>query len=228
MRSSKNLIALGVGFLLAIVFWMLSSSSSRPDSSRKKADTAIAQYEPGELDRIDHAVRMARAWHATTTGRLGAELFQTEEDVVCPSDTHTVTRALTSTGPGDITEEFIATGNMIYAREAGQPWHSENDPSPEKCQSGPSAGSQKFLTLLAPMKHAVRVQQGPLIKLSDGSCRLWDLSGASNLPFHSICVEESTHYPRRLQIGGLLVEYSKWNQPALIEPPEMPSSHAMP
>lgn len=226
MRSPKNLIALALGFFLAIAFWMLSSSNSSSDSSRKKQDQPIGQYEPGELDRVEHAVRLARAWHATTTGRLGSELFQTVEDVVCPSDTHTITRTLTSAGPGEVTEEFITTANMIYAREAGQPWRAETDPSPEKCQSGPSAGSQNFLTLLEPMKHAVRVQEGPLIKLSDGSCRLWDLSGASNLPFHSICVEESTHYPRRLQIGGLLIEYSKWNEPALIEPPEM--QHPMP
>ncbi len=228
MRSPKNLIALALGFLLAIVFWMVSSSNSSSDSSRKKQDQPMGPYEPGELDRIEHAVRLARAWHTTTTGRLGAELFQTEEDVVCPSDTHTVTRSLTSAGPGDITEEFITTANMTYAREAGQPWRSETDPSPDRCQSGPSAGSQKLLTLLGPMKHAARVQEGPLIKLSDGSCRLWDISGASNLPFHSICAEESTHYPRRLQVGGLLVEYSKWNQPALIEPPEMQSSPPMP
>lgn len=228
MRSPKNLIALALGFFLAIAYWMLSSSSSSSDSSRKKPEQPIGEYEPGELDRIEHAVRLARAWHATITGRLGAELFQTEEDVVCPSDSHTVTRALTSAGPGDATEEFIATANMIYAREAGQPWRSETDPSPDKCQSGPSAGSQKLLALLEPMKHVVRVQEGPLIKLSDGTCRLWDLSGASNLPFHSICVEESTHYPRRLQVGGLLVEYSKWNQPALIEPPLMQSPHPMP
>ena len=228
MRSPKNLIALGLGFFLAIAFWMFSSSNSSSDSRREKPDTGMEQYEPGELDRIEHAVRLARAWHTTTTGRLGAELFQTGEDVVCPSDTHIVTRSLTSTGPGDVTEEFITTGNMIYAREAGQPWRSETDPSPDKCESGPSAGSQKLLAFLEPMKHSVRVTQGPLIKLSDGSCRLWDLSGASNLPFHSICVEESTHYPRRLQIGGLLVEYSKWNQPALIEPPEMTAPHAVP
>jgi hypothetical protein len=229
MLSPKNLIALGVGFLLAIVFWMVSSSSdSSRDSEPKKQDPAIGAYEPGELDRVEHAVRLARAWHATATGRLGAALFQTEEDVVCPSDTHIVTRSLTSAGPGDITEEFITTANMIYAREAGQSWRSETDPSPDKCHSGPSAGSQKLLALLEPMKRTVRVTEGPLIKLSDGACRLWDLSGALNLPFHSICVEESTHYPRRLQIGGLLVEYSKWNQPALIEPPEMQSSHATP
>ncbi len=229
MRSPKNLIALGVGFFLAIVFWMISSSShSSRDSDKKKQDPATGTYEPGELDRIEHAVRLARAWHATTTGRLGAELFQTEEDVVCPSDTHVVTRSLTSAGPGDVTEEFITTSNMIYAREAGQAWRSETDPSLDKCHSGPSAGSQKLLTLLEPMKHTVRMTEGPMIKLSDGNCRLWDLSGASNLPFHSICVEESTHYPRRLQIGGLLVEYSKWNQPALIEPPEMAAPHAIP
>ncbi len=94
MLSPKNLIALGVGFLLAIVFWMVSSSSeSSRDSEPKKQDTAIGANEPGELDRIEHAVRLARAWHATTTGRMGAELFQTEEDVVCPSDTHIVTRS---------------------------------------------------------------------------------------------------------------------------------------
>jgi len=183
---------------------------------------------PNELDRVEHAVRLARAWHVVSIGRLGAEPFQTEEDVVCPSDTHTLTRSLTPDGPGEMTEEFITTANLLYAREAGQPWRSETDPSPDHCQAGPSAGAQKLLTLIEPMKRSVRLHEGPLIKLNNGTCRLWDLLGASNLPFHSICVEEETHLPRRLQVGGLLIEYSRWNQPALIEPPEMASPTEIP
>jgi hypothetical protein len=212
---------------MAIAIWLVSSSDSGRSSSARKHEPTVDQSAPNELDRIANAVRLARAWHATSTGRLGAELFRTEEDVVCPSDTHTVTRSVTAAGPGDVTEEFLTTGNMLYAREAGEPWHSESDPSPDKCHDGPSAGSQKLLPILDPLKHAVRLTEGPVIKLSDGTCRLWDLSGASNLPFHSICVEDGTHLPRRLQVGGLLIEYSKWNEPVLIEPPEMPSSHPL-
>jgi hypothetical protein len=229
LRSPKNVIALGLGFLIAIFFWLLSSpSSNRASTTNKKQQPSYGEGGPNELDRIVNAVRLARAWHATTTGRLGAELLQTEEEVVCPSDTHSVTRPLGSAGPGEVTEEFITTGNMLYAREAGQPWRSQPDAVPEKCKTGPSAGSQKLLTLLEPMKHVVRITEGPVIKLNNGTCRLWDLSGASNLPFHSICVEDATHLPRRLQVGGLLVEYSNWNQPVIIEPPEMPSAHPEP
>jgi hypothetical protein len=229
LRSPKNLIALGVGFFVAIVFWLVSSSDSSHLSIQKQ-QPELVRSEPNELDRMEHAIRLARAWHVISTGRLGNELFQTEEDVVCPSDTHTITRSLTANGPGEVTEEFITTANMIYEREAGEPWRSQPDPDPDtdKCKNGPSAGSQKLLTMLTPIKHAVRVSEGPVIKLGSGSCRLWDLSGASNLPFHSICVEDDTHLPRRLQLGGLLVEYSNWNQPTIIEPPEMPSSHPVP
>jgi hypothetical protein len=49
---------------------------------------AFDRSQPNELDHIEHAVRLARAWHATTTGQLGGQLFLTEEDVICPSETH--------------------------------------------------------------------------------------------------------------------------------------------
>jgi hypothetical protein len=228
LRSPRNLIALSLGFFLAIAFWLLSSSDAGRDSETKRQQAALERSEPNELDRIEHAVRLARAWHVTSTGRLGAELFQTEEDVVCPSDSHTVTRSLSAAGLGDVTEEFITTANKMYAREAGQPWFSQPDPSPDKCANGPSAGAQKLLPQLKSMEQVVRVTEGPVIKLNDGSCRIWDLSGAGNLPFHSICVEEHTHLPRRLQLGGLLVEYSHWNQPTIIEPPELPGPHPLP
>ena len=218
MPSTKNVIALGVGFALAIGLWLLWNSSGRPAS---KHASVAEQSGPGELDRIEHAVRLARAWHVASTGQIGGQLFLTEEDVICPSDIHTVTRSLSPTGPGEVTEEFITTGNTLYAREAGQPWRSAPDPSPNKCENGPSAGTQKLLTLLAPIKRTARLRQGPLVTLAGGACRIWDLSGTPNLPFHSICVEESTGLPLRLQLGGLLVEYSRWNQPVIIEPPDM-------
>ncbi|HKS76252.1 MAG TPA: hypothetical protein VJQ82_23770 [Terriglobales bacterium] len=219
-RSPRNLFALIFGFFLAMVFWWFFNSDSSHARPRPSETPELAQ--PGQLDRIEHALRLARAWHVRSTGRLNTELFQTEEDVVCPSDSHTITRALTPAGPGEVTEEFITTANTLYARENGQPWRSEPDPSPDKCQNGPSAGPQKLIPLLTSVKQVARVTQGPLIKLGDTPCRIWDLSGASNLPFHSICVDEQTNLPVRLQVGGLLIEYSKWNQPALIEPPEMP------
>jgi len=219
MPSSKNLIALGIGFVLAIALWLLWSSPARHSVARQQP--AFDRSQPNELDHIEHAVRLARAWHATTTGQLGGQLFLTEEDVICPSETHLVTRSLTSAGPAEISEEFITTANTLYAREAGLPWRSAPDPVTDHCQNGPSAGAQKLLTLLVPLKRSVRINEGPVIKLANGTCRLWELSGAANLPFHSICVEETTHLPRRLQVGGLLIEYSNWNQPVIIEPPEM-------
>ena len=228
LRSPRNLIAIGLGFFLAIIFWMLSSSGSSRDSETKQPEPKFEPYATNELDRVSDAVRVARAWHVTSTGRVGNKIFQTEEDVVCPSDSHIVTRPLTQTGPSEVSDEFISIANTMYAHEAGESWHSQPDPDPAKCTNGPSAGSEKLLTLLDPIQHAARVTEGSLIKLNDGTCRIWELSGASNLPFHSICVDGATHYPRRLQIGGLLIEYSHWNEPALIAPPEMPSSHPLP
>jgi len=228
LRSPRNLLALAFGFFVAIAFWLLSTSSSSRDFDRRHEQAVLERAAPNQLDRIDRAVRLARAWHVTSTGRVGDAPFQTEEDVVCPSDSHTVTRSLSPSGPGEVTEEFITTANMAYAREAGQPWRSQSDSSSDHCTNGPSAGSQKLLTALAPIKHSARVTAGPVIQLKEGTCRLWDLSGTSNLPFHSICVEDATNLPRRLQLGGLLIEYSHWNQPTIIEPPEIPSPHPQP
>lgn len=223
-RSPRNLLALAFGFFIAIVFWWFSNSDS--SHARRRESELQPRAALGQLDRIEHALRLARAWHVRSTGRINAELFQTDEDVICPSDSHTVTRSLTPAGPGEVTEEFITTANILYARENGQPWHSEPDPSPEKCENGPSAGSQKLIPLLDSMKQVARVSQGPMLKFGDKTCRLWDLTGAANLPFHSICTDEQTNLPIRLQVGGLLVEYSNWNQPTIIEPP--PSTNSSP
>lgn len=228
LHSPRNLIALGLGFFLAIGLWWWASSDSSHGSDTRQREPAEEPFAPNELDRMVRAVRLARAWHVTSTGRAGSVLFQTDEDVVCPSDTHTVTRSLTPSGPGEVTEEFITAADRIYEREAAEPWRSQPDPAPDKCRNGPSAGSQKLITLIDSIQHAVRVTAGPVITWKDGSCRLWDLGGAANLPFHSICIEDATHLPRRLQLGGLLVEYSRWNQPTIIEPPEMPSPHPLP
>jgi len=220
-------VALVFGFVLAIAFWWFSSFDSS-HASPSRQPPPVERLQTGQLDHVEHALRLARAWHVVSTGRINSQLFQTEEDVVCPSDSHTVTRSLTPSGPGEVTEEFVTTANTLYARENGQPWRSEPDPSPDKCQNGPSAGAQKLIPLIVLVKPIARVSQGPLVKLGSVPCRIWDLSGASNLPFHSICVDEQSHLPVRVQVGGLVIEYSKWNQPTIIEPPEMPSTHPQP
>jgi hypothetical protein len=227
LRSPKNLVALALGFFAAVAFFWFSNSDSSHASRSRQAETA-QRFEPGQLDRIEHALRLARAWHVVSTGRLNSQLFQTEEDVVCPSESHTVTRSLTPSGPGEVIEEFVTTANTLYARENGEPWRSEPDPAPDKCQDGPSAGAQKLIPLIVLVKQVARVSQGPLVNLGGVPCRMWDLSGASNLPFHSICVDEQTNLPVRLQVGGLVIQYSKWNQPTIIEPPEMSSPHSQP
>jgi hypothetical protein len=224
LRSPKNLIALGAGFLLAIFVWWLwtPSDTDRTPTSREQP-RLTAHSAPNVLDRIEFAMRNVRAWRVTSIGRINGQLFQTDEDVVCPSDSHAVTKALSGPGAGTVAEEFIATRNTVYAREGAQPWHSQPDNAPDKCKSGPMAGSQPLVELIDGLKkNSVTVNEGPVIKFEGGTCRLWELSSAASLPMHSICVDEVTGLPRELQLGGLRVEYSNWNQAVDIEPPDTP------
>jgi hypothetical protein len=216
LPSRRNAIALVGGFLLAFLLWWWKSGS-RP------ASTAHSFSPTEELDRVVYAVSHARSWRVTTIGTLRGQPFQTDQDVLCPFDSYTITYTLSASGPRSVAEEFIETKDTLYAREGGQPWHSQANTSVDKCRLGPMAGPAPLVDTLDGLKRSTKPRKSLLVQSGGGACRLWDFfDGQSDVPLGSICVDEITHLPYELRLGALRVQYSNWNLPAAIEPPRTP------
>src|SRR5262249_39455298 len=101
LPSRRKLIALLCGLLAVFLVWWWRSSRVKSHPTREPFSPA------GELDRIMYAVDNARAWHVTTIGTLRGEPFQTDQDVVCPFDSHIVTRSSNTAGATTMVQELI-------------------------------------------------------------------------------------------------------------------------
>lgn len=176
------------------------------------------RFKPAsEIDRVEYAVSNARSWHSTTQGTLHGQAFQTDADVVCPFQSHTVTRARDGSNP--VISEIIETRDRMYAREGGQPWSSEPRPGTEKCRNGPMAGPSTLLSTLAGLKTATPVR-GELLQAGGNSCRVWNFLANSGVSLATLCVDDITHLPYEVKQGTLDVRYSEWNMPIVIAAPD--------
>lgn len=217
LPGGRNTIALIAGFLLMFAVWWWWSPTA------KTAPTTAGAFSPAsELDRIEYAVQNARAWRVTTLGTMHGQPFQTDQDVVCPFDSHTVTHVPTTSGNPTVLEEFIETKDMFYAREGTDPWASQPRAATDKCGGGPMAGPATLLATLDTLKASGRWRQGNLVQFEGGACRVWEI--IANGPVGTLCVDEATHFPYELRFGALRVQYSNWNLPVVITPPAMPST----
>jgi hypothetical protein len=214
LPSGRNAVALGCGFLLAFLLWWWTARS-RP------ASTSQAFSPASELDRVVYAITNARSWRVTTSGSLRGQPFETEQAVVCPFDSHTVTRTAGAQGAGTLVEEFIETKDTLYAREGGQPWHSQPKVSMDNCRTGPAAGPASLIDTLDRLRVSAKIRKGALLQLDGSSCRTWDFLAAAGADgsLGSICVDDTSHLPYEVRLGSLRVRYSRWNQPAAILPP---------
>jgi hypothetical protein len=213
LPSLRNAIALCCGALLAFLLWWWMSHS--------KAASEPQTFTPaGEVDRIEYAVANARSWRVTTTGTQRGQPIQTDQDVVCPFESHTVIRTSSPSGADTVLQESIGTKEMSYVREGDDPWRASPNVESDKCRVGPSAGPASLIDTLERLKAATRLRKGSLLKSEGGSCRVWDfLSLDSYAPVASICVDDLTHLPYELRFGPLRVQYSGWNEPAAIDAP---------
>jgi hypothetical protein len=209
----KNLLAMLAGFaVMGLLYWWWSSTPSKATNK---------SFVPADqLDIVIDAVRSARSWRSTTYGTMHGEPFQTDQDVVCPYESHTVTRMTPAGKPSTVAEEFIETKEMFYAHEDGDPWASQPASGPDKCAAGPMAGPAPLIETLNNLRPAMKLVPGDLQKVEGGQCRVWSLvSLSANNPYGSICVDEVSHLPYELRIGVLRVRYSNWNVPAYIAAP---------
>lgn len=210
-RSAQIVIGLLVVFLVG--WWW---------EARIKAASARRFVPAGELDRIQYAIASARAWHVTTIGTLRGQPFQTDQDVVCPFQSRTVTHAKDAPGASTLVSEIIETQDKMYAREGDAAWSSEPKLGTDKCRQGPMAGPTSLISTLAGFKSAILVRGG-LQQLGGDSCRTWNFASSSGALLASLCVDDATHLPYQLKMGALEAQYSNWNLPINIGAPVMPA-----
>ncbi|HZQ69809.1 MAG TPA: hypothetical protein VFA68_14900 [Terriglobales bacterium] len=222
LRAYRNLAALAGGFILtALGWWWLTSV---PKAARPSGFTPAS-----ELERIAYAARNARSWRVTTFGTMHGEPFQTDQDVVCPYDSHTVTQTRTKSGALEPSGEIIQTRDTLYAREGLSRWAAQPVTVTDRCARGPMAGPTPLSSVLESLKSTSRMVPGQVIQNKESACRVWNLySGNSPGPIGSLCVDESTHLPYELQLGSLHVQYSYWNMPIQVIAPEIEMPEAVP
>lgn|SRR5581483_7541013 len=215
----RNAVAMVCGFAIAAGIWWWWTSRPRNLSPNER----VAQVS--ELDRIEHAVRNARSWRVTTAGTMHGEPFETEQDVVCPFSSHTITRT-TASGSTAVAEELIETNDTFYAREGSDPWASQPRAGADKCAVGPMAGPAPLIRTLESLKTTTVLRQGDAVQFEGGSCRVWELlvKNGAGATMASICVDEVNQLPYEFRMGALRVVYSNWNLPVAIDTPNTSTS----
>lgn len=221
VRANRNLVALFAGFLVTAFAWWWWTSV--PQSVRRPKGFTPAT----ELERIAYAARNARSWRVTTFGTMHGEEFQTDQDVVCPYDSHSLTQTRAKNGTLTPSGEVLQTRDTFYAREGIDRWSAQPRAASDQCARGPMAGPSSLVSLLENLKGATRMEPGPTVQGKDSSCRVWNFLSSSG-PVGSICVDEATHLPYEIQLGSLHVQYSYWNMPIQIVVPEVELPKAVP
>lgn len=223
LRANRNFVALAAGFILtALGYWWWIS-----------VPTTVAHpkgFVPAsELERISYAAKNARSWRVTTFGTIHGEPFQTDQDVICPYDLHSVTQTKGKNGEMEQTGEMVQTRDTLYAREGLDRWSAQPHPGTDQCARGPMAGPSPLVDVLESLKGTSQMQPGQMIEGKETSCRVWNFySGRSADALGTICVEEATHLPYELRIGTLHVQYSYWNMPIQVVTPAVTVPGASP
>ena len=222
LRANRNFVALAAGFALTALGWWWITSVPQSVSHPKGFIPA------SELERIAYAARNAQSWRVTTFGTMHDEPFQTDQDVVCPYDSHSMTQTRGKSGSMEPAGEVIQTRDTLYAREGSDRWSAQPHAATNQCARGPMAGPAPLTSVLENLK-GTRSVPGTAIEGKESSCRVWNFYGGNSPdPIGSICVDEATHLPFELQVGTLHVQYSYWNMPIQIIPPEMDMPAAVP
>lgn len=225
--NSKYVIALAVGLVLGIGLWSWWSSDSleRPAVRAERAPATQSQ----DLELVEFAVRRARSWRATMSGLSDGQRFDTTQEVFCPYESHTVTMTGTGSAQAKVAQETIVNEGRVYTHQGTDAWSSEPADVKNQCEAGPIAGPNLLLPVLERLRPTTYVTKGSTVAFQGKSCRIWQLfSAESGNAIGTLCVEEFTHLPLEFRMGQVRVEYSNWNEPISIEPPQIPDHEQTP
>ena len=215
-HRNKLLLGIVVIMVLTGVWWKFH----QPASPAKNVFVP-----PEEMDRLIYAVRQAQAWRVTTAGTIHGQPFETVQEISCPYDSHTITRARKEDGGYELAEELIETRDAYFAREGGEDWHMTQRQGENKCLAGPMAGPSPLLQVLERLKTSSQLYPGTQPNTPAGNnpaetCINWYIvPNGSQTPNGVLCVQKDTHLPEVFRLGELVVRYSNWNLPIVVPPP---------
>ncbi len=214
----RLLLIIGAIFLAAVAW--------RGMQYRKAERQAF--HPASEVSRIEYAASRARSWRVSTIGTLRGMPFRTDQDVVCPYESQTVTY-IGSKGKETVAEQLIVTRDTVYAREGNDPWTAQASPAKGVCGKGLMAGPSSLIETLQSWGASADLRPVPGSEAAQRHCQLWGFYyGGSPLPMATICLEPELQLPVELENGPLRVEYSRWNEIGGIAPPDMSESPQAP
>jgi hypothetical protein len=193
------------GVLGILVMALISCSGSGPSRADMEA----------QINRVQAALGQARSWHISSTFAANGGVAQLEEDVGCPFNYHRVGRV-----PGRLPDEIIHMEGGYYSHEDGQ-WTLLHPPANDYCKDGPQAGTFPLAETLERLKPEMSIAKRELQVIGGVSCRDYDLIGLESPHYKlgSLCIDEQTNLPVEYRRDKDVFQYSKWNEPVVLEPP---------
>jgi hypothetical protein len=180
---------------------------------------------PDEFRKMDHALRLAQSWRSHRVMNEPDRSNDAHMEVYCPSSVHTW-QTSTSYGQPPQESETIDTINGSYMRK-GSDWMlagvSERMIS-SPCTWGPR-GMDDFLGTMDVVLQSGRIHRGDTRRVNGDLCRDWTASVPASTGWRDsfvVCIDEQD---LPLEVAApdrsLVITYSDWNKPILIETPPL-------
>lgn len=195
--------------------------------------TAVAIYirsnqGPEEFRQMDHALRLAQSWRSHRVMREPDRSNDQRMEVYCPASVH-IWQSSTSYGQPPVQSEIIETFSGSFVRKSpDSDWMLAGDSErmiTSPCQWGPR-GIDDFLGSLDVVLQAGRIHRGDMRRVNDDLCRDWTASVLSATGWRDsfvVCINQ-LHLPLEVAAPdhSLVITYSDWNKPILIQTPTLP------
>jgi hypothetical protein len=181
---------------------------------------------PDEFLKMDHALRLAQSWRSHRVMNEPGRSNDQHMEVYCPTSVH-IWQTSTSAGRPPQESETIDTMSGSYVRN-GTEWmvsgFSERMIS-SPCSWGPR-GADDFLGTLDVVVQSGRIHRGETRRVNGDLCRDWTASVPAPAGWRDAfvaCIDDR-HLPLEVAAPdrSLVITYSDWNKPILIETPPLP------
>jgi hypothetical protein len=168
-----------------------------------------------QLNPVQAALGQARSWHISSTFAANEGIAQLEEDISCPFNYRRLGKV-----PQRLPDEIIVTPAGYYIREEER-WSVIHPSAKDYCKDGPNAGFTPLTQALERLKAPTTLKKGEIQTIGNSSCRNFEFIGVADPhpKWGSLCIDEQTNLPYEFRYDKDIYQYSKWNEPIVIEPP---------
>jgi hypothetical protein len=173
------------------------------------------------------AKQAATSWRMTTKLSVhDGNVMETRFEVSCPARERIISQI------GSIRREMVRVGKRFYVNDNGT-WYYQDVPDTNWSPCGKNPGvpspwamlteGRDLLSVFALAQDKFKLSRGKNVTLLGKSCQVWNVTidhpNAQGLGY-GVCLDDQ-HLPVVIVMGngGLVTEYSDWNQPITIEAP---------